>query len=267
MITGPGELALVMGVFGGRSRPGLMRLDDALSALGPDGVMEQRVADVPVAQVVGTVDRPYDFDQDFRLRNDRLRLRWQRLAEAMSTGVEPPPVDLVQLGELYFVADGHHRVSVARELGRLVVTARVRRICTVAYGMACLRAVHLPSKQAELEFLRRVPLPDDVRADLWLDTPAEWMRLADAAQSWALDRTLAGRAPGDRGELAAAWWAEEVAPVLDRLRAAGYGLDLRDVQLYATALAVRDRSGSAVWPADLLQRLAAPRRRTLLSRR
>ncbi|HEY3501879.1 MAG TPA: hypothetical protein VGN37_03695 [Actinocatenispora sp.] len=256
-----------MRLFGGRPRAGLMRLDDALSALGPDGTMERRVTDVPLSKVVGTVDRPYDFDAEFRLVNDQLRSRWRRVADAMTAGVEPPPVDLVQLGELYFVADGHHRVSVARELGRLVVTARVQRICTVAYGMACLRAVHLPSKQAELEFLRQVPLPEQVRTDLWLDTPAEWMRLADAARSWALERTLAGHAPADRHELAASWWAEEVAPVLDRLRAAGHGLDLRDVQLYATALAVRDGLGASEWPADVSTAWPAPeRRRSILTR-
>ncbi|MQA95946.1 MAG: hypothetical protein GEV11_15320 [Streptosporangiales bacterium] len=182
----------------------------------------------------------------------------------MSTGVEPPPVHLVQLGELYFVADGHHRVSVARELGRLVITAQVHRICTVAYGMACLRAAHLASKQAELEFLRRVPLPEEVRADLWLDSPAEWMRLADAAQSGALDRTHAGRAPADRHELAATWWAEEVTPVLNGLRAAGHGLDLRDVQVYATALAIRDRLGSSDWPPDLPDLWLPPQRRRML---
>ncbi|BCJ37479.1 hypothetical protein Athai_49820 [Actinocatenispora thailandica] len=256
-----------MRMFGGRSRPRLMRFDDALAALGADGVMERRVADVPLAQVVGTVDRPDDFDQEFRLVNAHLQGRWRSLARAMAAGVEPPPVDLVQLGELYFVADGHHRVSVARELGRLVITARVRRICTIAYGMACLRAVHLASKRAELEFLRRVPLPEPVRTDLWLDTPAEWLRLADAAQAWALDRTLAGQAPTDREELAADWWADEVAPVLARLRTAGHGLDLRDVQLYATALAIRDRRGSTEWPADLTElwpRTAARRRTALL---
>lgn len=243
-----------------------MRFDDALAALGADGVMERRVADVPLDQVVGTVDRPDDFDQEFRLVNNHLQARWTSLAQAMSTGVEPPPVDLIQLGELYFVSDGHHRVSVARELGRLVITARVRRICTVAYGMACLRAVHLASKRAELEFLRRIPLPEPVRTDLWLETPAEWLRLADSAQAWALDRTLAGRAPADRQELAAGWWAEEVAPVLDRLRAAGHGLDLRDVQLYATALAIRDRRGASDWPDDVAELWPTPTRRPALFR-
>lgn len=242
-------------VFGRRPEPGLIVLDDALEALGADGDLGTRTDEVPLEKIVGTVGRPRDFDEDFRLVNGRLRDRWERLARAVESGFEPPPVKLIQLGELYFVADGHHRVSVARAVGRRVISARVHRFCTIAYAMACLRAAHLPSKAAERRFLERVPLPPEVREELWLDEPAEWMRLADAAEAWALHRALEEGRPLDRSELAAAWWAEEVAPLVDRLRGSGIDLDLRDVQLYVTALAVRDRLGRADWPADLVDQL------------
>lgn len=219
--------------------------------------MSTRVADVPVANIVGTAGRPGDFDQEFRLVNPRLRDRWQQLACAVESGLVPPPVELVQLGELYFVRDGHHRVSVARARGQLAVTARVQRICTVAYAMACVRAAHLPNKAAERRFLERVPLPTEVREDLWLDDPAEWMRLADAVEAWGLRRSRELDAPTGRCELADTWWTEEVVPVLHRLRDAGVGLDLRDVQLYVTALAARDRLGRDDWPEDLPDRLGA----------
>lgn len=232
-----------------------MRLDDALEALGHDGSMGWRVADVALANVVGTVTRPFDFDQDFRLVNRTLRDRWERLARAMESGTEPPPVELMQLGELYFVSDGHHRVSVARALGRRVITARVHRICTIAYAMCCLRSAHLASKAAERAFLERVPLPEEVREELWLDEPTEWMRLADAAEAWGLRWSRARGQPPDRCELADTWWTEEVVPMLDRLRAAGVGLDLRDVQLYVTALAARDRLSRDHWPSDLIHHM------------
>jgi hypothetical protein len=51
------------------------------------------------------------------------------------------------------------------------------------------------------------------------------------------------------------WGEQEVIPVLERLRADGVGLDLRDVQLYATALAARDRLGCDRWPGDLAGQL------------
>lgn len=244
-----------------RRRPaGLMTLDDALEALGHDGDMGRHVADVPVADIVGTLARTTDFDADFRLVNPRLKVRWDRLADAARTG-PVPPVRLVQLGELYFVADGHHRVSVARHHGQVVIPAEVQRLCTVAYAMCCLRQQHLTSKAAERSFLERVPLPDDVRAQLWLDRPADWLRLADAAEAWGLRRTLVVDGRLDRHGLAAAWWREEVQPVLRRLRTSGVGLSLRDVELYVAALAVRDELGMSHWPEDLAGRLARADRR------
>jgi hypothetical protein len=231
-----------------------MPLDEALGALGGDGVMGRRLAEVPVGQIVGTVARAGDFDGDFRLLNRELRNRWREVAGAMGRGVEPP-VELIQLGELYFVVDGHHRVSVARTLGRDTVVAQVLRICTIAYAMGCLKLAHLPSKAAERRFLERVPLPDQVRADLWLDEPVGWARLTDAAEAWAFRQSLTGRQLRDREELAGAWWVEEVTPVLDRLRTAETLVDLRDVELYAVALAARDKFGWPSWPGNLADHL------------
>lgn len=243
------------GVFRAHSTPGLMPLGNALEALGEDGTMGREYAEVPLDQVVGTVSRPHDFDHEFRLVNKSLQDRWQRLATAVEAGFEPPPVALIRLGDLYFVGDGHHRVSVARALGRVVITAQVLQVCTIAYAMCCLRLAHLPSKAAERQFLERVPLPNNLRKDLWLDHPADWSRLADAAEAWGYRRVLEGCPPDDQRELAQAWWTDEVLPVLDWLRAAGAGLDLPDVQLYATALAVRDRHGRHQWSTDLVNHI------------
>ena len=239
-----------------REPDGLVSLDDALAALGRDGdIGRPAVVEVPVANIVGSSQRAGDFDAQFRLINPALQDRWEQLAEAMRAGFEPPPVSLIRLGELYFVKDGHHRVSVARALGRLVIAARVEDICTVAYANACLRAAHLPSKAAERRFLDRVPVPQEVRRELWLDDPAQWARLADTAEAWGLRRVLEDGQPLDRCELAKSWWAEEVEPLVARLRDAGVGVDLDDVQLYVTALTVRDRLGAANWSEDVVERL------------
>lgn len=246
-----------------RRRPSsLLSLDAALAALGHGGDMGSRCDEVPIADVVGSAGRTVDFDADFRLVNPALRSRWQRVADALGTDRAMPAVRLVQLGEIYFVVDGHHRVSVARHRGQLVVPAQVQRICTVAYAMACIRAQHLDTKAAERRFLERVPLPDEVRPSLWLDRPADWARLADTAEAWGLRRTLA-RPDGelDRHGLAVTWWSEEVQPVLRRLRSSGVGLELRDVELYVAALAARDELGESRWPEDLAHRLAVPHRR------
>lgn len=232
-----------------------MRLDDVLQALGEDGLDERRTAEVCLADIVGTVNRLNDFDHDFRLVNGDLCDRWQRLACSVTAGFEPPPVELVQLGDLYFVVDGHHRVSVARSLGRTEIRAHVQRICTIAYATCFLRPAHLPIKAAERRFLARVPLSSQVRQGLWLNDPAEWTRLADSAEAWAFRQSLEGRALADRCELAEAWWKEEVAPVSNALRATGVGTDLPDVQLYTTALAEHDRLTCGDWPTAAVDRL------------
>jgi len=247
--------------FSGRQRGhGLLPLAETLEALGDTGVMERRRADVPLADVVGTVSRPHDFDDRFRLLNRGLEDRWSALATAVESGFDPPPVDLVQLGEVYFVTDGHHRVSVACSLRRPTISANVLRVCTIAYAMCCLRLSHLPSKAAERRFLQRVPLPDEVRVGLWLDRPADWMRLADAAEAWAFRRSLArGRLLG-RCELARVWWTEEVAPVVRALRATGIGVSLRDVQLYVAALGAPDGLPGQSAGGGKLSRAAVTRR-------
>ncbi len=232
-----------------------MPLADALAALGGDGTMGRRQGIVPLTSVVGSASRSVDFDADFQLINPALRQRREGLSEMLRAGGQPAPLDLVQLGELYFVRDGHHRVSAAKALGWDSLPAQVTRVCTVAYAMCCLRTAHLPSKAAERRFLERVPLPDDVRRDLWLDEPADWARLADSAEAWAYRTRSSRPEPLTARELAAAWWRDEVMPVLDRVRT-GTAPGLRDVQLYVTALAVRDRLGSLAWPEDLPELVA-----------
>ena len=238
-----------------RSDGGLIPFDVALDALGDGGSMGRVATDVSLQQVVGSVARWEDFDLDFRPRRRHLDSRLRGVQAARAAGEPLPPVELVRLGDLYFVADGHHRIAAARAAGQLMIGARVLQICTVAYGMACLRLAHFGSKAAERSFLDRVPLPDDVRRDLWLDRPADWIRMADAAEAWGYQHALAHGRPMDRPELAMTWWNDEVRPVLDRLRSAGAGLNLRDVELYATAIAVRDRDGLSEWPNDLDRRV------------
>lgn len=177
-----------------RGGAGLMSLDAAVAAMGRDAVMRRRDSDVEISQIAGTVARTEDFDERLRLRNRRLRDRQRRILDLVTSGAAAP-IDLVQLGELYFVVDGHHRVSAARELGQHTIAARVVCICTVAFAMGCLRPAHLPSKAAERRFLERIPLPWDVRTDLWLPEPADWARLADAPAPHA--RATSHDAPAD----------------------------------------------------------------------
>ncbi len=80
---------------------------------------------VPIEQIRGSEGRSNDFDRDFHPLQDHCQGRWLRIAEACDQGKVLPPVVLVQVGEVYFVRDGHHRISVARALGQLDIEAEV----------------------------------------------------------------------------------------------------------------------------------------------
>jgi ParB-like nuclease domain len=105
----------------------LLELDQAEQRLRPFGRHYVGVRAIPVASIVGTDSRSGDFDRDFRPRRAELRSRRHRLAERFPDG-QFPPIVVSQLGEAYFVLDGHHRVAVARELGMATIDAEVTEL-------------------------------------------------------------------------------------------------------------------------------------------
>ena len=81
---------------------------------------------VPVSQIRGSEGRCKDFDRDFNPLQNHTARRWESVAKARWAGKGLPAIDLVQVGDTYFVQDGHHRVSVARALGQRDIDARVQ---------------------------------------------------------------------------------------------------------------------------------------------
>lgn len=80
---------------------------------------------VSIDDIRGTEGRVDDFDAAFDPLNERTRDRWQGIYAARAQYNDLPPVELIQVGRVYFVRDGHHRISVARDLGGQAVDAEV----------------------------------------------------------------------------------------------------------------------------------------------
>ncbi len=106
----------------------LVALDTVLEAAGAEGRSFGGVREIPVDKIVGSAASPAkagDFLPGFLPATRRLRDRWTRVYTAMVEGGELPPIDVYRVGDGYYVIDGHHRVSVARSLGRDTINARV----------------------------------------------------------------------------------------------------------------------------------------------
>ena len=113
----------------------LQSIEPVLEAAGLEGRAYGGVQEIPLDRVVGSAAPPSktgDFDPGFLPITRRLRDRWTRIYEAMVEGDELPPIDVYKVGDDYYVIDGHHRVSVARSLGRATINARVVEVKTRA---------------------------------------------------------------------------------------------------------------------------------------
>jgi hypothetical protein len=96
---------------------GLLAFEEARRAQRADNRFYAGRRVVEVSKIVGSVQRHREFDRSFMPTKARLAEKWKRVDRAFHRGVELQPVRLYKLGELYFVEDGNHRVSVARYQG------------------------------------------------------------------------------------------------------------------------------------------------------
>ena len=113
----------------------LQSIEPVLAAAGPEGRAFGGVQEIPLDRVVGSAApeaKTGDFDPAFMPVNRRTRDRWTRIYREMVEGDELPPIDVYKVGDDYYVIDGHHRVSVARSLGRATINARVVEVRTRA---------------------------------------------------------------------------------------------------------------------------------------
>ena len=108
----------------------ILVLDEVVAALGWRGEHYLGLQTIPLDTVAGTVDSRRDFDRKFRPTSNRVRQRWERLDLAQRRGVFLPPIDVYRVGDLYFVIDGHHRVSVAVATGNKTIEAHVTEVLT-----------------------------------------------------------------------------------------------------------------------------------------
>jgi hypothetical protein len=113
----------------------LLSLDEVLEAAGAEGRSFGGIQEIPLDRVIGSAAyeaKGGDFGPEFLPISARLRDRWTRIYREMVEGDELPPIDVYKVGDWYFVIDGHHRVSVARSLGRATINARVVEVKTRA---------------------------------------------------------------------------------------------------------------------------------------
>jgi hypothetical protein len=210
----------------------MLPFEEVVHALGRRSQRDLGVRTIPLECIVGTVDRQRgEFDRDFRPAAGT-RGRWEGIAAARRRGEQMPPIDVYKVGELYFVQDGHHRVSVARAQGDGDIDAHVTEVVTAVGAHAELRLRDLPLKRHERIFHERVPLSREQRARIELSDEWRYAQLGNLVEAWAYRTSLDRERLLDRREAAQAWFGEEYEPVVEALRESGLGGEGTETERY-----------------------------------
>lgn len=169
----------VLGVLSGQPTT-LLSYDEIKEKLRIGGPIYRGVQTVRVDQIAGSLNRYHEFDRVFLPASDKLATRWQRVNRAFYQEISLPPVVLYKVGQVYFVVDGHHRVSVAREQGQIDIEAEVRECATRVNITPDIKLNDLVILGTKVNFLERTSL-DDLRpaSDIKVTIPDGFERMLE----------------------------------------------------------------------------------------
>lgn len=247
-------------LFGGNEQPTLS-LGEVLDALGRQGEKGVGVRVIDLDHIVGSVDRVRDFDPMFRPTSGRSRARWERLAEAVRRGEPIPPIDVYQVGDYYFVRDGHHRVSVQRALGSDSIEADVTRVRTLIEPDRLAGREDLQAAELRRIFLERIPLDRLARREITCHNPWHYTELAEMVEAWAARLMFRDGILLGKPQAASRWYAEEYVPVTTLLSEAGL-VSAAETEADAFLRLSRDRYSRVrahVWTQEVFDELRKAR--------
>jgi hypothetical protein len=199
----------------------MLPFDEVVAALGRTGERRLGLQVITLDSIVGSVDRQREFDRRFRPTSGQVRERWQRLALAQRRGEAIPPIEVYRVGDMHFVVDGHHRVSVAHALGLKTIDAYVTEVMTRLSPGGIRYRGDLLVKDYRRIFLDRVPLVGEARREVSLTDPWDYAELAESVEAWGFRLMQDEGRYLDRHTVAQRWYDEEFVPVVRMLRQAG----------------------------------------------
>ncbi|HSJ56686.1 MAG TPA: DUF4032 domain-containing protein [Anaerolineae bacterium] len=200
---------------------GLLSFDQVRDKLSIRGQHYVGLRSIPIEKVVGTVGRYQEFNRAFLPTQEHIRERWKRVYEA-AHGSGLPPIDVYKIGEVYFVRDGHHRVSVLKELGAPTIEALVTELDTPVSLAADVDVAQLALKSEYASFLRQTRL-DQLRPqqDLIFTLPGQYQKLLEhvAVHRYFLGMREQREIP--EREAVARWYDEIYLPMVALIRDEG----------------------------------------------
>lgn len=201
-------------------QPGtLLSYDQVKEKLRIGGPVYRGVQTVEVKKIIGSLNRYQQFDRAFLPKRSDSADRWQRIDRAFYEDISLPPVVLYKVGEVYFVVDGHHRVSVAREQGQVFIDAEVRECLTKVNITPDLRPEDLEILGEKVNFLERTNL-DRIctQANIKLTIPDGFSRMLEHIAVHRYFMGLDLKRDISEDEAVAHWYEAVYLPILQVIR-------------------------------------------------
>ena len=229
---------------------------------------ERGVQTIPLKSIVGSVGRYSDFTRDFLPRSGENQQRWARVKAAMDSD-KTPPIEVYKVGEAYFVLDGNHRVSVARQEGREFIDARVVEVHTDVPVTPDLQPDDLILKAEYADFMRKTDLPRlRPGADLSMKIPGLYDKLLEHISVHRYFMGIDFNREIAYDEAVTHWYDEVYMPIVVPIRERGllrWFPDLTETDLYVWVsehrAALESELGWAIRPDAALEDLAVHKNR------
>jgi nucleotide-binding universal stress UspA family protein len=173
------DLQEMLARLGGGKRNRLLSFDEVRKQIGQGSLLPRGLKEIPLDAIVGTVGRYEDFNRQFLPRQESQLGRWARVRMAFEyAGL--PPINVYQIGDVYFVLDGHNRVSVAKQLGAKYIEAYVTEIPTRVEVTPDLEPLGLILKAEQARFLEETRMDElHPELDLRVTLPGRYDELRD----------------------------------------------------------------------------------------
>lgn len=243
----------------------LLSYEDVRQKLRARGGAARGLQDIPLTAIVGSVGRYTDFTRSFLPRRDSDQQRWARVKEKVTELGGLPPIEVYQIGEAYFVKDGNHRVSVARELDATYIQAYVTEIRTRVPLSPDDQPDDLILKAEYADFLDHTQL-DKLRpeSDLSVTVPGQYRELEEHIEVHRYFMGLEERREIPYQEAVAHWYDEVYLSMMHVIQEQGILRDFphrteADLYLWVSQhrAALEDRLGWEIQPKAAATDLAA----------
>lgn len=176
--------------------------------------------DIPLDKIRGSVGRYRDFNISFLPRKNDMQERWSRVY-AMANGLMGlPPIDVYQVGDVYFVRDGNHRVSVANTMGAKTIQAHVTELSSPVPFYAGMSDREIDEASAYATFLEETGL-SRTRMHHQSIRLSDATRYPDLMNILMIHREIMGRVKGTPVSLdqaAADWYDNVYRPAITLMR-------------------------------------------------